>query len=113
MINNQLLNNADRFKQLSIAFWLYIFFVAALWVQIVIFSSEVGWGVGIIVLMICGLMVSIFYIYMLSILASEAHKNVFLWILGTVMLSNLGFIISYLRMRRIAKQSGWLEAKTS
>ena len=59
---------------------------------------------------ICAVLCLVLYVYyliMLGLLVKAAKSSVALWIIGTILGSLIGFLVSYFKISNVAMQRGW------
>ena len=102
--------NANRYKKLRysfIAYWLVLVVMIATGFipkgsRIAELSKDLV-GISVII----SVVINTYYLIMLGMLVRASKKNVFLWVIGTIFFSLIGFLVSYTKITTIAMQRGW------
>lgn len=94
--------NKKRFKNLRLAFWGNMLFIPLC--AVVSMLPEGSQGTASVAVLLFACVCGLTY---LAILATQARKNAFLWVLGAMIFTFIGLIVSYLNMKTIAIQNQW------
>ena len=97
--------NKKRFKRLRLAFWGNLIFIPLC--VVVSILPEDSQGIASVAILLFACLSGLTYLAMLGTLAAQARKNAFLWVLGTIVFSFIGLIVSYMSMKTLAIQNQW------
>ena len=97
--------NKKRFKRLRLSFWGAMAFIPLC--VVVSMLPEGSQGMASLLVLLFASVSGFTYLVMLGTLAAQARKNAFLWVLGTIVFSFIGLIVSYMSMKTLAIQNQW------
>lgn len=97
--------NKRRFEILRYAFWGHIILLPLIF-MISLVPSDIS-KITIWIIITLAFINSLAYLIMLGILATQAKRNPFIWVAGTLAFSIVGVLVSYINMRTIATGNQW------